>query len=112
MVSAPQPISFQHIHNTEIRKLLADTLADMATLLAQTSCTGASNLADALNERKKQTFTALYAIGHETMDRSLSEEVLKAIRVLQDAFARLITAVAAMAEAHSALQDEWLPNLT
>lgn len=111
MPPSTQPLNFQHIHTVEIRRILAQALEDMTTLLAQTSCNQAAEVADTLNERKKQAFTQLYAIGHETMERKKSEEVLKAIRLLQDAFARIINAVSNMAEVTHDLNHRWTPTL-
>lgn len=83
----------------------------MTNVLEEISCLLVLSLADQLNEIKKTAFEKMYADGHETMDRSESEEVLKVIRALQGTFAQIIVAILPMDSVGMYLKDIWLKEL-
>ncbi|WP_028879768.1 hypothetical protein [Terasakiella pusilla] len=103
--------SFGNVTDEELRKIIRDSLSAMTTLLEDTPCLGATSLADQLNEIKKSAFEQMYAIGRETLERERSEEVLKAIRALQDAFGQIIVAISPMDSVSHCLKDVWLKEL-
>jgi ferritin-like metal-binding protein YciE len=104
--------SFGNVSNPQLRKIIVESLSEMTKMLEETPCLGATSLADQLNDIKKDAFEQMYAIGHETMDRSESEEVLKAIRALQDAFGQIIVAISPMDSVRQCLQEVWLRELS
>ncbi|NVK19055.1 MAG: hypothetical protein HWE30_10190 [Methylocystaceae bacterium] len=104
--------SFGNVTDQKLRMIILQSLSEMTKLLEETPCMGATSLADQLNEIKKAAFEQMYAIGHETMDRTESEEVLKAIRALQDAFGQIIVAISPMDNVRHCLKDIWLAELT
>jgi len=103
--------SFGNVTDPKLRTIILQSLSEMTKLLEETPCLGATALADQLNEIKKAAFEKMYAIGHESMDRTESEEVLKAIRALQDAFAQIIVAIAPMDSVRQCLKEVWLREL-
>ncbi|SCA58152.1 hypothetical protein MTBPR1_80206 [Candidatus Terasakiella magnetica] len=102
---------FSHITDPQLREIITQSLSEMTTLLEETPCLSAVSLADQLNEIKKVAFEKMYAIGRETMERDRSEEVLKAIRSLQDAFGQIIVAISPMDSVRLCLKETWLKEL-
>ncbi len=112
MANAAGETGFRHIQNEELRTIILKSLQEMALLLEQTPCLSAVSLADQLNEIKKAAFEQMYAIGRETMDLDLSEDVLKAIRALQDAFGQIIVAISPMDNLRLCLKEGWIRELS
>lgn len=111
MTQSSEIIGFDHIHDTALRTIIATALAEMQALLTTTPCFSAVNIADQLNTIKKAAFDQMYKIGRETTSRDTSEEVLKAIRALQDAFGQIISAITPMDNLRYCLNDIWLREL-
>ncbi|MDV7339450.1 hypothetical protein RYZ26_07595 [Terasakiella sp. A23] len=103
--------SFSNVTDQQLRSIILESLTEMTWLLEETPCLSATSLADQLNEIKKAAFEQMYAIGRETMERDRSEEVLKAIRALQDAFGQIIVAISPMDSVRQCLKDVWLKEL-
>ncbi len=111
MSSALPNAQFTHIKNAELRRIILQALSDMKSLLEQTPCLSALSLADQLNEIKKAAFEKMYAMGRQTTERDLSEDVLKAIRALQDAFGQIIVAISPMDNVRYCLDEIWIKEL-
>lgn len=111
MSSALPNAQFSHIKNAELRHIILQALSDMKNLLEQTPCLSALSLADQLNEIKKAAFEKMYAMGRQTTERDLSEDVLKAIRALQDAFGQIIVAISPMDNVRYCLDEIWIKEL-
>jgi len=105
-------VNFALIVDEDLRTIIRTALSDMTKLLEETPCLSSLSLADQLNEIKKIAFEKLYAIGHETTDQDASEEVLKAIRALQDAFAQIIGAIVPMDNLRFCLKEIWQEELS
>lgn len=103
---------FDHIKNAELRDIILQTLSRMKTLLEETPCLSALSLADQLNDIKKAAFEKMYAIARQTTELDLSEDVLKAIRALQDAFGQIIVAISPMDNIRHCLNEIWLKELS
>ncbi len=112
MVHNANNASFGNVSDPQLRTIIMESLSEMTTMLEETPCLSATSLADQLNEIKKAAFEKMYTIGHETMERDQSEEVLKAIRALQDAFGQIIVAISPMDSVRMCLKDIWLKELT
>ncbi len=111
MVNSANNANFAHIYDDNLRTIIKTALFDMKVLLEKTPCLSAISLADQLSDIKKSAFEEMYTIGRQTMDRDLSEEVLKAIRALQDAFGQIIVAISPMDNVRHCLEDVWLKEL-
>ncbi len=111
MAQTQNNATFEHIHDEKLRSLIATALGEMKSLLEKTPCLSAVSLADQLSEIKKEAFEQMYAIGRESLDLDLSEEVLKAIRALQDAFGQIIVAISPMDNVRHCLEEVWLKEL-
>ncbi len=112
MAAVAETAQFAHIKDEQLREIILSALAEMTKMLEETPCLSAVSLAEQLNEIKKAAFEKMYAIGRETMDRERSEEVLKAIRALQDAFAQIIGAISPMDSLRLCLKEIWLKELS
>lgn len=111
MARSAENASFHNVKNDDLRKIISDALKDMKKILEETPCLGAVAIADQLNEIKKEAFEKLYGIGRETMEQELSEEVLKAIRALQDAFGQIIVAISPMDNLRHCFEEIWFEEL-
>ena len=112
MAPTSDPTNFAHIQDDKLREIIFTSLSHMAKLLEETPCLSSTSLADQLSDLKKEAFEQMYAIGRETMDRDLSEEVLKAIRAMQDVFGQIIVAISPMDNLRHCLQHIWLNELS
>lgn len=111
MAASPENAHFSHVKNAQLRDIILQALCEMQALLEQTPCLSAVSLADQLNDIKKAAFEQMYAIGRQSTERDLSEDVLKAIRALQDAFGQIIVAISPMDNVRHCLSDIWLKEL-
>lgn len=112
MANTSNNANFAHIQDVNLRQIIQGALSEMKDLLEKTPCLSAVSLADQLSDIKKEAFEKMYAIGRETMERDLSEEVLKAIRALQDAFGQIIVAISPMDNVRHCLENIWLKELS
>jgi len=112
MTTPSQNASFGNVQDPILKSIIASCLREMAVLLEKTTCISAMPLADQLNDIKKRAFERIYAIGHEADARELSEDVLKAIRALQDAFAQIIIAIVPMDSVAHCLKHTWMEELS
>ena len=102
---------FSNVKDEKLRAIIFQALQDMSVLLEQTPCIGAVSIADQLNDIKKNAFEEMYAIGRQAMDVDSSENVLKAIRALQDAFGQIIVAISPMDNVAHSIKKIWLNEL-
>lgn len=111
-MNSSENASFSNVHDPKLKAIIAASLVEMVKLLEETTCISDVPLADQLNEIKKNAFEELYAMGHESMERELSEEVLKAIRALQDAFGQIIVAISPMDSVAHCIKNIWVKELS
>ena len=111
MAHSSEIVRFDHIQDKGLRTIIRAALDEMQSLLETTPCLSSVSIADQLNAIKKAAFDQMYKIGRETTSRDISEEVLKAIRALQDAFGQIIAAITPMDNIRYCLADIWLREL-